>query len=72
MVPRVDLFSKLLAYRFRLIGQKRRFSNTTMSYIIQPITVYPVGDAIVYPLFESFFCGRDKKILIRYVWRHIL
>ena len=66
IVPRVNFFSKLQAYRFRVSGQKRRFSNTMMSYIIQPITIYPVRDAIVYPLFESF-CGRNKAILIRYV-----
>ena len=56
------VFLKTPAYRFGVKGQKRRFSNAMMSYIIQRMPCegfYPIS------IFLAFWCGREKAIQVK-------
>ena len=56
-----EFFWKRRQYRFRVKGQKRRFSNAMMSYIIQRMPCegfYPIS------IFLAFWCGREKAIQV--------
>ena len=62
IVTRVS-FLKTPAYRFRVKGQKRRFSNTTMSYIIQRM---PCEGCYHISIFLAFWCGLEKPIQVKH------
>ena len=64
-------FLKRPAYRFRVKGQKRRFSNTMMSYIMQRM---PCEGCYRISIFLAFWCGREKAIQVkpRAIWSNKL
>ena len=65
--PQSGDFLRTPAY-FRVDVRKRRFSNTMMSYFIQPV---PYNSCYCICSVKTFLCGLAKTIRVRHVWTRV-
>ena len=66
--PQSGDFLRTPAY-FRVDVRKRRFSNTMMSYFIQPV---PYNSCYCICSVKTFLCGLAKTIRVRHVWTRVI